>query len=177
MKDDATLVSRGRAAQLLKRDTRTIKAALEGVPPDEDMAGRPKRWKLATIRAAVARRLEETADYTRNGAAASASASLTAARARLTSDKARIVELQRKKLEGSLVPIDQVEALWAHQVAVARSRLLAIPAKCAARVGMEVTTAEVAEILREEVYRALDELSRHGDGREGGSAAGHPAAG
>ena len=174
-KDNGLLVSRDRAAQLLKRDTRTIKAALDNTPPDEAEPGKPQRWKLSTIKAALERRAVANADYIRNGAASS-TASLTKARARLASNKAAIAEMQRRKMEGELVPIDQVELAWASMIATARARLLAIPAKCASRVGMAGTTAEVAQILREEVHAALNELSRSGrddgDGTADAGAAG-----
>jgi len=168
-KDNGLLVSRDRAAQLLKRDTRTIKAALGDTPPDEAEPGKPQRWKLSTIKAALERRAVVNADYIRNGASSS-TASLTRARARLASNKAAIAEMQRRKLEGELVPVDEVDRAWAGMIAMARARLLAIPAKCAARVGMCKTTAEVATILRQEVHEALNELSRSGSGHGGGTA-------
>jgi len=87
---------------------------------------------------------------------------LTKARAKLASNKAQIIEMQRKRLEGELVAIADVDRAWAGMIATARSRLLAIPAKCAARVGMAGTTAEVAAILKEEVYAALNELAAKG---------------
>jgi len=174
--NDDELVSRTRAAEVLKRNGRTVNAALEGVPPDEAKPGRPKRWKISTVKAALAQRDTLNADYIRNGATASSTASLTKARAKLAHNKAAIAEMQRKRLEGELVPAAEVEMLWAHQVAVARARLLAIPAKCAVRVKMGQTTAEVATILRQEVYAALDELSRSGSGRHGDGTAGDPRA-
>jgi phage terminase Nu1 subunit (DNA packaging protein) len=59
-----------------------------------------------------------------------------------------------------LVEADQVEMCWSRIVSTVRTRLLAIPAKCAARVRMASTIVEVAAILREEIYAALRELSR-----------------
>jgi hypothetical protein len=79
--DDDQLITRSRAAEVLKRNGRTVNAALEGVPPDEAEPGRPKRWRIATIKAALERRDTLNADYVRNGAAASSTASLTKARA------------------------------------------------------------------------------------------------
>ena len=61
MKDD-DLVSRDRAAELLKRDTRTIKAALGDTPPDQAEPGKPQRWKIGTIRPALERRAVVNAD-------------------------------------------------------------------------------------------------------------------
>ena len=158
--DNDELVSRTRAAELLKRNGRTVNAALEGIPPDVAEPGRPKRWKMSTIKAALDRRDTLNADYARGGAAASSTANLTAARARLTASRAAVADMQRRKLEGSLVPIDEVEALWAHQVTMARTRLLAIPAKVAVSLGMAQNAMQRQEIVRREIYAALDELSR-----------------
>jgi len=160
----------------LKRDTRTIKAALGDTPPDEAEPGKPQRWKIGTIRAALERHAVMNADYMRNSAASS-TASLTKAHAKLASNKARIIEMQRREMEGELVPIDEVDRAWAAMIATARARLLAIPAKCAARVGMCKTTAEVAAILQEEVYAALNELAAKGGRPDEDGAANAGAAG
>src|SRR5215468_11031110 len=106
--NDDELASRDRAAQLLKRDTRTIKAALGDTPPDQAEPGKPQRWKISTIKAALDRRAVANADYIRNDAASS-TASLTKARAKLARNKAAIAEMQRKRLEGELVPVADVE--------------------------------------------------------------------
>lgn len=174
--DDDELMTYSAAAKLLGRNRRTVWAALEGMTPDRPSKdGRPARWKLGTVKAALDRRAVANADYIRNGASSS-TASLTRARARLASNKAAIVEMQRRKLEGELVRADEVERAWASMIATARARLLAIPSKCAAKVGMCKTTAEVATILRQEVHEALDELSRSGSGRQDDGPAGAAAA-
>jgi len=72
------------------------------------------------------------------------------------------------------VPIEAVRDEWAKMVHAARTRLLAIPAKCAARVGMATTTAEAPAILKEEIYDALNEFARGSKGRHDGT--GDPAA-
>lgn len=102
MDNDDELVSRTRAAEVLKRNARTINAALKGVAPDETTPGRPQRWRIATIKAALDRRDTLNADFVRNGAAASQTASLAAARARLTEHKAAVADLQRRRLQGEL---------------------------------------------------------------------------
>jgi len=75
--NDDDLVSRDRAAQFLKRDTRTIKAALGDTPPDRAEPGKPKRWKIGTIRAALERHAVVNADYIRGNGTASSTVSLT----------------------------------------------------------------------------------------------------
>lgn len=84
---------------------------------------------------------------------------LTAARVKLAEEKAKIAEMERRRLEGELVSAKQVRDAWITVISVCRTRLLAIPAKVAARVKMAGTIVEVAAIIRAEIYDALRELS------------------
>jgi len=74
MDDNDNLVTCSAAARLLKRHRQTVRVALEGMTPDEP--GDPARWRLSTVRAALARRAQATADQTRN-TGASPTAALT----------------------------------------------------------------------------------------------------
>jgi len=75
--DDDKLTTYSAAAKLLRRNPRTVRAALEGLTPDQPSKdGRPARWKLGTVKAALDRRAVVNADYVRNGASSS-TASLT----------------------------------------------------------------------------------------------------
>lgn len=80
-------------------------------------------------------------------------------RSQLTKAKAEIMHMERARLAGTLIDIKAVEQSRAAAYAVVRTRLLAIPAKSAARVKMAPTVTEVASILREEVCDALSELA------------------
>jgi len=80
--DDDKLTTYSAAAKLLGRNRRTVQAALEGLTPDQPSKdGAPTRWQLSTIKAALERRDTLNADYVRNDAAASSTATLTRARA------------------------------------------------------------------------------------------------
>jgi hypothetical protein len=54
MNADDPLVTRERAHVMLDRNVRTIHRALEQVPPDDE--GPPPRWRLSTVRVALAAR-------------------------------------------------------------------------------------------------------------------------
>jgi phage terminase Nu1 subunit (DNA packaging protein) len=86
--------------------------------------------------------------------------SLSKERARLTKYKADVAEIERKQALGQLVSAAEIETTWRSLVGVMRTRLLAIPARAASRVTMARSIVEVAEILRKEVYEALDALSK-----------------
>lgn len=79
-------------------------------------------------------------------------------RARLTAARADITELERDKLAGRQVPVEEVERAWQTVVATMRSRLLTIPSKVAARILAAKNANEAQEIIRREVYDALAEL-------------------
>jgi phage terminase Nu1 subunit (DNA packaging protein) len=100
-------------------------------------------------------RLEGPGDATIGG-----DISLAKERARLTKYKADVAEIERKQVLGELVAAAEIETTWRAMVGVMRTRLLAIPARAASRVTMARSIVEVAEILRKEVYEALDALSK-----------------
>lgn len=86
--------------------------------------------------------------------------SLNAERRKLVAERARIAEIERAKLEGELVPAAQIGPVWAAGIDVIRTRMLAMPSKIAAKLGMCTTTAERQEVVRREVYDALTEVSQ-----------------
>lgn len=88
---------------------------------------------------------------------------LTAARVRLTESKARIAEMDRQLRDGTMVSVETVWADWSSRILRCRARLLAMPAKLAARIRMAQTTVEVSGIIRAEVIAALEELGRADD--------------
>jgi hypothetical protein len=88
--------------------------------------------------------------------------------------------LEYEKERHALVPADQVEKVWAQAIANARKHLLAIPSKLAERALLCKTPAAMEQLLRDEIYAALTELSRttfeaddddDGDGKGNGGAA------
>src|SRR5258706_4607435 len=77
----------------------------------------------------------------------------------------------RQRLTGRMVDLGEVARVWAARVTRCRTRLLAIPAKVAARVRMASTIVEVHH-SRGNLRRAYRAGPRRGDdwrGRSGGS--------
>lgn len=85
-----------------------------------------------------------------------------AVRARLAKEKE---EIELALLKGAVVRLGEVEAEWTAVLGALRSRLLAIPAKAAARVAAMSDPSAVKAFLDDEMRLALDELS---GAREGG---------
>jgi terminase small subunit / prophage DNA-packing protein len=79
----------------------------------------------------------------RGGEAAVASA--TAQRARLAKAQADLAETKNAALRRELVPASGVEAEWSGILRTVRAGLLAVPSRCAARLG-HLTSHDVAEI-------------------------------
>ncbi|MDE3037360.1 MAG: protoporphyrinogen oxidase [Pseudomonadota bacterium] len=84
-----------------------------------------------------------------------------AERARLLKAQADKTELEVKAMNGQLLATEQVELLWSGLVASFRSRLLALPVRCAQMVMSLKTYTEIEGCLRAQVFEALSELSRY----------------
>jgi phage terminase Nu1 subunit (DNA packaging protein) len=82
-------------------------------------------------------------------------------RARLLKAQADKTELEVKAMNGELIAADEVESLWSGLVASFRSRLLALPVRCAHKVLSLKTYPEIESTLRAHVFEALSELSRY----------------
>jgi phage terminase Nu1 subunit (DNA packaging protein) len=162
MLDDGELVTRDRAAQELRRSTRTVNAAISDscLKPVKAEPGRRDLYRFGELKAAVEERLGATADQTRN---TSATAGLTAARQQLVEHKAAMAALERAKLEGELIEVAEVRTWMLSAFSVTRTRLLALPAKCAAKLGMAATLTERHNILKTEIHALLTELANSGD--------------
>lgn len=88
---------------------------------------------------------------------------LTRAKAKNETYKAQLAELEYKRQVGELLPADEVAAVWADQVRIARERLLAIPRRVAPSVLRLDEIQDVERVIREAIYTVLDELSRAGE--------------
>ena len=86
--------------------------------------------------------------------------SMSVSRAKLTGSKAAIEELKFAKMQGEMIPRDQVVSIWTEPAMTMRAHMLSIPSKVAARIGMCKTTVEVQALLRREIEDALSELSK-----------------
>lgn len=80
-------------------------------------------------------------------------------RTRLIKGRADIIEMERAQMESRLIPSADVELTWNSLVSNARNRMIAIPTKVAPVVYASRNLNEIREIIKEEIYLALDELS------------------
>ena len=85
----------------------------------------------------------------------------TQARARRISALASIEELRSKRIHGKLHRAEDVEFLLTQMITACRQRLLALPSRGCHSLQAKTNPAEIAEILRVEVYDALKELSEY----------------
>jgi hypothetical protein len=80
-------------------------------------------------------------------------------RTRLTKARADITEMERAQMENRLIPSSDVELTWNSLVSNARNRLIAIPTKVAPVVYASKNLNEIRDIIKDEIYSALDELA------------------
>jgi phage terminase Nu1 subunit (DNA packaging protein) len=83
----------------------------------------------------------------------------TTHRMRLTRARADITEMERAQMENRLIPSSDVELTWNSLVSNARNRLIAIPTKVAPVVYASKNLNEIRDIIKDEIYSALDELA------------------
>lgn len=88
---------------------------------------------------------------------------LKRAKLRLLTAKADKAEFDLACLRGEMMEIDEAERIWTEHVMTVRNRLLAMPSKLGPIVAYEEDPASCMELIRVELYDALDELSRRGD--------------
>lgn len=81
------------------------------------------------------------------------------AEADLKRSRADIAELQLKELEGKMHRSEDVEAVFIELVYSIRSMLIALPGRLAVDVASAKTAAEASVIIRDEVYKVLEELA------------------
>lgn len=102
----------------------------------------------------------EAADGT-DAAITSPPGTLTHEQTRLTREKAKTAELERRKLEGSLLPRDEVKQAWDEMRSAARNTFLAIPDELGDTLASEYNPIRCREMIRERIYQALNELAEY----------------
>lgn len=81
-------------------------------------------------------------------------------KARLDHHRANMEELREKKLRGEIVPFDQVVRAVSEMIAAAKAKFMAMPARVAQMLPVEPEVRRQAqELIRQEVFSGLDELS------------------
>lgn len=74
---------------------------------------------------------------------------------------ARKLEIEVQRLTGELLPAEDIAQGWARLAAAFRARMLALPAKLAAKLAAETDPNFVKARLEDEIYTALEELAAH----------------
>lgn len=143
-----------KCAEMIERDRATIARALRKVPPDGGTASRPLYRLASVVTALIA---HETKPDGRRGNGDEAR--LAAERARLAREQADAVALKNASARRENVPVALVKKSLEIVFMAFRERCLSIPGKVAVSCEMR-SRGEVEEIVRDEVYEALDELSR-----------------
>ena len=143
-----------RCAEMLGKDRATVGRALRNIPPDAGTAKRPL-YRLATVADALAAHSTKPDGRHGNGD----TARLAAARTELAREQAESARLKNMYARGELVRASMVERSATIIFAAFRERCLSIPGKVAAICEMR-SRGEVEEVIRGEIYEALDELSR-----------------
>jgi phage terminase Nu1 subunit (DNA packaging protein) len=144
----------GKCAEMIEKDRSTLVRILRSVPPDAGTASRPL-YRLATVvKALVA---YETKPDGRHGKGDEAR--LAAERARLAREQTEAVALKNAVARGEVISVAAVKRSASIIISAFRERCLSIPGKIAASCEMR-SRGEVEEVIRGEIYEALDELSR-----------------
>jgi hypothetical protein len=148
--------SLNRLAGMLGVDRQTMVRALAGTSPDAGTDKKPL-FRVATASDALARhRVKPDGRFGTDGN--SATAQLTAGRARLAREQAEAVSLKNAVTRGELVRLATVQRSAEIIFAAFRERCLAVPGKIAAICEMR-SRGEVEETVRAEIYECLEELS------------------
>ena len=82
-----------------------------------------------------------------------------AAEVTLRSSKAQIAKMEADELKGKMHRSEDVAAMTEDLIYTIRSALISLPGRLAVDVTGAATSAEVAEIIRREVYQVMRELS------------------
>ena len=94
-----------------------------------------------------------------SGATADTYALLAKAKAKRETYRAQMAEVDYRQRIGELLEATEVARLWAEQIAIAKGRLLALPARLAPAVLGLGDLREIERTIREAIHEALTELS------------------
>ena len=137
--------------------TRATRRQLEPPSPEDEAAvdlGEPEEKQIVP---------GQHGGYRPNSGGRKTSASyeaLAKARAKNEIFKANLAELEYKQRVGLLLPVEEVSAVWADKVRIAKERLLSIPARVAPAVLRMTELRDVEHHIRDALHAVLEELSR-----------------
>lgn len=144
-------VSHEQLATLLSMDRRTVKARLlkAGVAPISKRGRQAKYASDVALAAILAPDRGSPDDLARE-------------RARLAAEQADRVAMQNAEARGEYISRMVVMATWANLISSFRSRMLAMPRKLAPLLANSATPVQCAQLVEDEVYHALEEVSGTG---------------
>jgi phage terminase Nu1 subunit (DNA packaging protein) len=143
-----------KCAEMTGRDRATLARLLRSIPADAGTPSRPL-YRLST----VVNALIEHAAKPDGRRGSGDEARLANERARLAREQTEAVALKNAATRGDLIPVAAVKRSAGIIISAFRERCLSIPGKIAAACEMR-SRGEIEEIVRGEIYEALDELSR-----------------
>lgn len=88
-------------------------------------------------------------------------------KAKLDKERRLIVELERAKIEGRLVDIDDVAEEWEQAGEILKSRLLGMPSRLAPMIARQSSSREIEDALLAAIHEALTEAAVDCDARAG----------
>ena len=89
---------------------------------------------------------------------------LAKAKAKHETYKAELAQLEYKRQAGELLPREEVAAAWSEQIAIAKGRLLALPARVSADVLRLKSQRDIEGILKAALVVILEELAHGSSG-------------
>lgn len=78
---------------------------------------------------------------------------------RLLKAKTELAEKENDQLDNKLIPADDVQQTWAMIASNIKNRMIGIPNKIAPMVFASKNLNEIRDIIKDEIYAALDELA------------------
>jgi phage terminase Nu1 subunit (DNA packaging protein) len=142
-----------KCAEMIERDRASIARLLRSIPADAGTPSRPL-YRLATVVNALV--AHQKPDGRRGNGD---EARLAAERARLAREQTEAVALKNAATRGDLISVAVVKRSAGIIISAFRERCLSIPGKVATACEMR-SRGEIEEIVRGEIFEALDELSR-----------------
>ena len=160
MAEKKNLQSTQAIAKLFGITTRMVEyLKTEGIIQGE---GKPIKYDLIpTVQAYIQYLREKTNGKIKPGDDQQNESAKLEGEARIKQAKAEIAELQLKELRGEMHKAEDVQTIMTDHVLMVRSMLMGLPNKLAVDVAGVKNTAEVAEIIKKEVYFILHELSNY----------------
>lgn len=160
VKNEKSLVGSTMISYYFGMTTKNVQLlAQKGIIPSEKINGHYKFDLDGTIKTYI-RYLSDKANGREAAKKETAVGRKEEAEADLKRSKADIEALKLKELEGKMHRSEDVELVITNLVYLIRSMLIALPGRLAVDVAPVQTAAEASVIIRNEVYKILEELSK-----------------